>query len=125
MNKSLILNELLPIYQMTDTGEQVVDARELCGFLDVGRDFTSWIKGRIEKYSFIEDEDFIITLTKTGERQNVTRHDYILKLDMAKELAMVENNDQGRKARRYFIEVEKRFRKDGPLVPLGDATQRI
>ncbi|MDN8591917.1 antA/AntB antirepressor family protein [Paenibacillus sp. 11B] len=122
MNKSLILNELLPIYQMTDTGEQVVDARELCGFLDVGRDFTSWIKGRIEKYSFIEDEDFIITLTKTGERQNVTRHDYILKLDMAKELAMVENNDQGRKARRYFIEVEKRFRKDGPLVPLGDAT---
>lgn len=122
MNKSLILNELLPIYQTTDTGEQVVDARELCGFLDVGRDFTSWIKGRIEKYSFIENEDFIITLTKTGERQNVTRHDYILKLDMAKELAMVENNDQGRKARRYFIEVEKRFRKDGPLVPLGDAT---
>lgn len=36
--------------------------------------------------------------------------EYIISLDMAKELAMVENNEQGRKIRRYFIEVEKQFR---------------
>ncbi|KIU73104.1 anti-repressor protein, partial [Bacillus thuringiensis Sbt003] len=34
--------------------------------------------------------------------------EYVLTLNMAKELAMVENNKQGRKVRRYFIEVEER-----------------
>ena len=36
--------------------------------------------------------------------------DYYLTIDMAKELCMVENNENGRKIRRYFIEVEKRYR---------------
>lgn len=108
MNRQIIANELIPVYQ-TDTGERIVDGRELHEGLKVKRDFTSWIKGRIEKFGFNEGEDYAVTLTKTGERQNVIQHDYILKLDMAKELAMVENNEQGRRARRYFIEVEKKL----------------
>ena len=36
-------------------------------------------------------------------------HNYILKMDMAKELSMVENNDKGRQARKYFIECEKKL----------------
>ncbi|MDF2651389.1 MAG: hypothetical protein K0Q73_7194, partial [Paenibacillus sp.] len=89
---------------------RVVDARELHEFLQVGRDFTSWIKDRIDKYGFEDSNDYVLTLTKTGERQNVTRHDYILKLDTAKQIAMVENNDQGSKVRKYFIAIEKRFK---------------
>lgn len=108
--KTLIANELLPIYQTTDTGEKVVDARELCGFLNVGRDFSTWLKDRIEKYGFIEGEDFSPVLGKTSSSGGRPTKEYILKLDMAKELAMVENNEQGRKARKYFIEIEKRFR---------------
>lgn len=121
MNKTLILNELLPIYQMTDTGEQIVDARELCGFLGVATRFNDWIARQIKKYGFTEGEDFYSVLSKTPEDNGRPRTDYILKLDMAKELAMVETNDQGRKARRHFIEVEKRFRQGSPLVPLADS----
>jgi phage anti-repressor protein len=87
-----------------------VDGRELHEFLEVGRDFTSWIKQRIEQFGFSEGDDYKLTLTKTGERQNVIRHDYELSLDMAKELCMVENNDRGKEARRYFIECERRGR---------------
>ncbi|MEF2965085.1 phage antirepressor KilAC domain-containing protein [Paenibacillus sp. M1] len=108
MNRQIIANDLIPVYQ-TDTGERIVDGRELHEGLKVGTKYTDWIKERIRKYGFVENEDFVITLTKTGERQNVIQHDYILKLDMAKELAMVENNEQGRRARRYFIEVEKKL----------------
>lgn len=103
----VLTNELLPVYE-TDQGERIVDGRELHEFLKVGRDFTNWIKDRIEKYGFSEGDDFSPILAKTPNGR--PRTDYILKLDMAKELCMVENNAKGREARRYFIEVEKKFK---------------
>jgi len=112
----VIVNELIPVYK-TDTGEHVVDARELHEFLEVGRDFTNWIKERIGKYGFVENEDYSVTLAKIGERQNVTRHDYTLKLDMAKEVAMVESNEKGSQARKYFIAVEKQFKQQSLPSP--------
>jgi anti-repressor protein len=108
MEMRLITNELVPVYE-TDTGEKVVDGRELHQFLEVGRDFTNWIKDRIEKYGFIENDDFSPVLAKTSEGGR-PRTEYVLKLDMAKELAMVENNEKGSQARKYFIEVDKRFK---------------
>ena len=39
-----------------------------------------------------------------------SRIEYALSLDMAKELCMIENNEQGRLFRKYFIEVEKAAR---------------
>ncbi|WP_352404478.1 antA/AntB antirepressor family protein [Sporanaerobacter acetigenes] len=106
---ALLETGLVNIYQ-NDKQERLVDGRELHEFLGVGKDFTTWIKDRIEKYNFINGFDYVVTFTKTGERQNVTRHDYILKMDMAKEISMVENNAKGRLVRKYFIEVEKRYR---------------
>lgn len=80
-----------------------IDARTLHKELGVGKDFTTWIKGRISKYEFVEDEDYKLTLTKIGERKNVIKNIYSLTLDMAKELSMVENNKIGRISRKYFI----------------------
>jgi phage anti-repressor protein len=108
IERRLIASELIPIYE-NHTGKKEVDGRELHSFLLVGRDFTSWIKNRIEQYRFIENIDYVVTLTKTGERQNVTRHDYSLSIGMAKELSMLENNDRGSQARKHFIAIEERY----------------
>ncbi|WP_218925577.1 antA/AntB antirepressor family protein [Bacillus cereus] len=90
----------------TDTGEKVVNARDLHEGLKVKTRFNDWVVRQVEKYSFEESEDFYSFLSKsTGGRPT---QEYILKLNMAKELAMVENNEQGRKVRRYFIELEER-----------------
>ena len=77
----------------------------------VGKDFSTWIKSRIEKYGFVENEDFEV-FPNFGENPNGGRptKEYAITLDMAKELAMVENNEQGRIARKYFIECEKRLK---------------
>jgi phage anti-repressor protein len=92
---------------------QTVNARDLHGFLEVGRDFSSWIKSRIKKYEFIENEDY--TIPKTGDIDNKgakSKIEYYLTISMAKELALVQNNQKGREIRKYFIEVEKKYRKD-------------
>ena len=47
-----------------------VNARDLHAFLGVKRDFTSWIKGRISQYGFVEGVDYL--LTKTGEQSFIT-----------------------------------------------------
>lgn len=92
---------------LNEGGKKTVNARELHGFLESKQDFSDWIKKRIEKYSFIENEDFSINLWKTSEGGR-PKVEYHISLDMAKELSMVENNEKGQQARRYFIECEKK-----------------
>lgn len=89
-------------------GKQLISARELHDFLESKQDFTTWMKNRIDNYGFIEDEDF--TLHKFIEGK-VWKHDYVISIDMAKELSMVERNDKGKEARKYFIECEKKLKK--------------
>ena len=103
------MDELIKIEERN--GQQAVNARELHQFLKVGRDFTTWIKSRIEHYQFIENQDFEV-FTNLGENPNGGRPttDYIISIDMAKELCMVENNERGRQARRYFIACERKLK---------------
>lgn len=100
--------KLLPVLQQEDGSW--IDARTLHKELKVGKDFTTWIKGKISKYEFIENEYWKLTFTKTGERKNVKVNNYSLTLDMAKELSMVENNKIGRISRKYFIAIDKAFK---------------
>ena len=103
-------NELIKI--KNDNGKQLVSGRELHEFLGVGRDFTTWIKGRISKYDFIENEDFTVveSFHQNGGKGGRPEKDYIITIDMAKELSMVENNDKGKQARKYFIQCEKKLK---------------
>ncbi|EOC4236109.1 antA/AntB antirepressor family protein [Campylobacter jejuni] len=76
-------------------------------FLEIDTKFADWIKNRISHYNFIENQDYIIEIVYTKGRP---RKEYYVTLDMAKELCMVENNEKGRQARRYFIDCEKRLK---------------
>lgn len=98
-------------------GKQAVNARELHQKLGSKQDFSTWIKNRIEKYGFVENQDFEV-FHKIMENSNGgrSRIEYALSLDMAKELCMVENNDAGRRIRKYFIEVEKKARTQNPFA---------
>lgn len=80
------------------------NAETLFKFLVVNSKFADWIKNRITQYGFAENQDYIVRTTYTGRRP---RKEYFVTLDMAKELCMVENNDKGKEARRYFIKCEQ------------------
>ena len=95
-----------------------VNARELWAKLAVGRDFSNWIKQRVEKYDFVEGTDYAVANFGDGESSGFQSIDYFISLDMAKELSMVENNEQGKQARRYFIACEKTA-KSAPLPTVG------
>ncbi|MFQ1014848.1 antA/AntB antirepressor family protein [Avibacterium paragallinarum] len=88
-----------------NTHIQLCNARELHHFLEVGKDYSNWIKNRITDYGFVQDEDYIIVTQRTNGRP---RKEYHITLDMGKELAMVERNEKGRQVRKYFIECERR-----------------
>lgn len=92
-------------------GKQIVSGRELHEYLEVGRDFTTWIKERIEKYQFEENLDFTLVsnFPQNGGKVGRPKTDYVLRLNMAKELSMIENNARGREARKYFIECENKL----------------
>ena len=113
MNYQMIENELLPIYE-NEKREKLVNARELFYSLrgqDTKTKFVDWINEKITKYEFEENVDFI-SFSQKNEKPFGGRptKEYMLRIDTAKEIAMIENNEIGRKIRRYFIEVEKRYR---------------
>lgn len=90
--------------------QQTVNARELHAFLENRDHFSTWIKDRISQYGFVENQDFVIASGNSEAiRGGHNRLDYFLSLDMAKELSMVERNAQGKQARQYFIDCEKRL----------------
>lgn len=98
----------------------VVSARALHAALGVGRDFTNWIKGRIGRYQFTSGDDYCTVenltspvLASAKSRQQVA-HDYLLTLNTAKEIAMVERNERGRAIRRYFIRCEEELQHLSP-----------
>ena len=118
-------SQLIPVFNGTIANEITLlcNARDLHAFLEVGKDFSTWIRIRISEYEFTENQDFIL-LPKTGEqrkgRGGHNRKDYHLTLDTAKELAMVERNEKGRQIRRYFIECEKKLRSMQPAQQFTD-----
>lgn len=113
------MNELIPLHHQTIDNEPVetVNARELHAFVESKQEFANWIKNRIEKYGFSENHDFLINLSKSPNGGRPSQ-EYYITLDMAKQLAMVENNEKGMQVRKYFIECEKQLKEATTQKPV-------
>ncbi|MFA6394225.1 MAG: antA/AntB antirepressor family protein [Patescibacteria group bacterium] len=134
------MNDLINIrvIQKDFNGEKkrFVNARELHRWLGVGKFFANWIKDRIEKYDFVENLDYFITIANSGNGLNAQKtgkifdsktgrvlpKEYVISVDMAKELAMVENSEIGKMVRKYFIRVEGEFKKVMRIAALDPKT---
>ncbi|MBA3755171.1 MAG: antA/AntB antirepressor family protein [Nitrosomonas sp.] len=121
------MNNLIQISEREIDGSniQTVNARELHSFLEVGKDFSNWIKDRIDQYSFVANQDYVV-YAKTGENLSGGRpqKEYAISLDMAKEMSMVERNEKCKEALQYFIECERRAKSNAtdPMKALSDPT---
>lgn len=106
-NLTVIENELVPVYE-TSTGEKVVYGSELHEVLGVKSRYREWIDRRLLDIDAVENEDFQAAEFSAPSGQ--TKKDHIIKLDTAKEMAMLERNEKGKQVRRYFIQVEKKYK---------------
>ncbi|WP_416187344.1 antA/AntB antirepressor family protein [Escherichia coli] len=108
----------------------IVSAKALHKALGVGKDFSTWITDRISEYDFTIGHDYSVHKTispnlgksPNGEAYSKIKQsgrpgkDYLLSVGMAKELAMIERNDQGRAIRRYFIQCEEELQRSVPEI---------
>lgn len=103
------MNELIKIDYSNE--QPAVSARDLHEFLEVGADFRHWFP-RMCEYGFTEGQDFnpvkIDRVQQEGGRM-VSRmvEDAALSIDMAKEICMLQRNEKGKIARKYFLQLEK------------------
>jgi len=104
------MKDLIVITKQQIGSEEVnsVDARGLHEFLEVKTKFADWITRQIKQYNFVINSDFCAFMRKSSGGRR--REDYTITIDMAKELSMVEKNQKGKEARKYFIECEKELK---------------
>ena len=102
------MNEVITV-TLNDNHEPVVSGRQLHEALEVKTKYADWFNRMID-YGFAENQDFLLLKNEqqTG-RGGHNKVDHIIKLDMAKEIAMIQRTERGKQVRQYFIQVEKDF----------------
>lgn len=103
------MNELINV-TLNDNHEPVVSGRQLHEALEVKTPYSMWFD-RMTDYGFAENQDYILlnNFVKQTGRGGHNKVDHIIKLDMAKEIAMIQRTERGKQVRQYFIQVEKDF----------------
>ena len=102
------MNELINV-TLNDNHEPVVSGRQLHEALGVKTKYADWFNRMID-YGFAENQDFLLLKNEQQiGRGGHNKVDHIIKLDMAKEIAMIQRTERGKQVRQYFIQVEKDF----------------
>ena len=100
------LNQLITT-KHDDKGEIIISGRELHDFLESNERYSKWFE-RMLGYGFTLGIDYT-PYQKVHPQNHQSITDHVLKLDMAKEISMIQRNEKGKQARQYFIEIEKRW----------------
>ena len=100
------MNELIKV-DINENQEPVISGRELHEKLEIETPFRIWFP-RMCEYGFSENIDYTPYIF-VHPKNNQETIDHILKLDMAKEISMIQRNEKGKQMRKYFIEIEKEF----------------
>lgn len=106
------MNNLIKIEERN--GEQLVSARELHKFLEVGTEFRHWFP-RMCEYGFIENKYYTPVIFEHPINKQPTT-DYLMKLSMAKEISMLQRNEKGKEAREYFIKCEEAWNSEDMIM---------
>lgn len=99
------MNELIPV-KTNEQMEPVISGRDLHQFLEVTTPYHIWFP-RMTEFGFEDGKDFCTNLFESTGGRPAT--DHVLKIDMAKEISMIQRNEKGKQARQYFIAVEKEY----------------
>jgi len=121
-NTKANLNQIIPIFKTAlqeGKGEEVnaVDARLLWEFLGVKTVFTDWITKRIGEFDFISKIDYLKISDRNYTGIGQAPVSFTISTDMAKELSMVERNEKGKQARKYFLECERQAKTLQEAIP--------
>jgi len=110
------MNELINV-TLNDNQEPIVSGRQLHQVLGVKTQYTKWFE-RMTEYGFAENQDYLAISQKrlTAQQNETTFKDHVLKLDMAKEIAMIQRTEKGKEVRQYFIQIEKEFNSPEKLM---------
>ncbi len=105
------MNELIKINYESD--RPTVLARELHEFLEVKTAYKDWFP-RMCEYGFAAGEDFNLLKNERvqieGSRTvSRTVDDAQLTINMAKEICMLQRNEKGKRARQYFLQLEREW----------------
>ncbi|MCC0652639.1 antA/AntB antirepressor family protein [Clostridioides sp. ES-S-0001-03] len=121
----LIENEGLIKVYATDEDIKVVNGRELWEGLEVEKDFSDWIKSNLENVDAVEGIDFSTLKGKTSEQGGRPSIEYILNLEIAKEICLVagasprankELKRNSKNYRKYLIAVEEKYKASNNLT---------
>lgn len=108
--------EVIPVYT-TENGDRVVIGRELHRQLKIGKDYSTWFKDMCN-YGFAEGMEFSPFLGETSEQGGRPRIDHILKLEMAKHIAMIQRTPEGKAIRDQLIALETNVSELSPELRL-------
>lgn len=113
------MDELIKVEVKADT--QVVSARELHKGLKIKTRFNEWVSQNFKEFE--SEQDYMSAVTTADMPNGGVKHinDYILTIDMAKQLCLMSRTELGKKYRKYFLELERKWNDPQEVVKRGYA----